>query len=112
MPKHASRDLAHALQVMSTRSRLQEAREDTTCLLLCKLEQIVRDNELALRTFAEELAHDPKRAEQVMHSLLGLIVQYAERSGGFLALCSYLASNIGEDSPMPGMAEADRKWTT
>lgn len=105
-------DMRQVMQVLHRRSRLQEARADTTCLLLCKLTSIVENNERPIQTFMEELAHDPQRSEQVMHSLLGLIVQYAERSGGFLALVNYLSSQINEESPMPGMAEADRKWTT
>jgi hypothetical protein len=100
------------LQVLALRTRIQEAREDTTALLLCKLTQIVQENDRPLRMLMDEIAHDPARSEQVIHSLIGLVVQYSEKSAGFVPLCTYLSESIGRDSPMPGMAEADRKWVT
>lgn len=105
-------DAQAALQLISRRSRIQEAREDTTALLLCKLTQIVQENDRPLLMLMEEISHDPKRAEQALHSLIGLVVQYSEKAGGFLPLCTYLSQSIARDDPMPGMAEADRKWTT
>lgn len=101
---------AQALQILGRRTRIQEAREDTTAILLCKLTQIVQDNDRPLLMLMEEISHDPKRSEQVIHSLIGLVVQYSEKSAGFLPLCSYLSESISRESPMPGMAESDRKW--
>jgi hypothetical protein len=105
-------DAQAALQILSKRSRIQEAREDTTAILLCKLTQIVQENDRPLLQLMDEIAHDPRRAEQVIHSLIGLVVQYSEKSAGFLPLCEYLSSSIAHDSPMPGMAESDRRWVT
>jgi hypothetical protein len=103
-------DAQQALQILSRRTRIQEAREDTTAILLCKLTQIVQENDRPLLMLMDEISHDPKRAEQVIHSLIGLVVQYSEKSAGFLPLCTYLSESIGHDSPMPGMSESDRRW--
>lgn len=106
-----SYDSQRAIHLISQRSRVQEAREDTTALLLCKLTHIVQDNGRPLQQLMDEIAHDPRRAEQVIHSLVGLVVQYSEKAGGFLPLCNYLV-NVLPQEQMPGLAEMDRKWVT
>jgi hypothetical protein len=108
MSRNGKYDTQAAIQLIRKRGRIQEAREDTTALLLCKLESIVRDNDVPIRMMMDEISQDPKRAEQVMHSLIGLIVQYSEAAAGFLPLCGYLAETLGDD-PLPGLTEV--KWT-
>ena len=95
--------------ILRSRTRAQESREDTTALLLCKLVHIVEDNQRPYYTLMEELKADPERMENVVHALVGLVVQYAEGARGFLALCEHLIGKLKERKldELPGI---QTKW--
>ena len=71
-------------------SKAQVAREDCTALCLAKMVAIAEDKTRAYYQLVDEIATTKERAEGVIHSLMGLVVQYAEGSAGFLKLCQHL----------------------
>lgn len=97
-----------AIYDIMARSKQAKSREDINALCVAKLAQICFDNEDGIRNIGMDIAEDRERAYGAMMGLLGLIVQYAERSGSFVALCNYLTSQAGEDHMVPGLSEA--KW--
>jgi hypothetical protein len=97
------------IEILKARNDAIMAKEDTTALLLTKLVWITSDDDRAFKEFLAELVQDPVRVGNVVHSLVGLVVQYSERAAGFLALCEYLTSRIAQrqQEQLPGMTV---KW--
>lgn len=82
--------------ILRSITRAQAAREDTTALLLAKMVQIAEQKDRPYYMQMEELISTSQRAENVIHSLVGLVVQYAEGAGGYLALCMHLVKQLEE----------------
>lgn len=80
--------------ILRSMDRATRAREDTTALLLAKLVHVVEENPRAYYRLMEEIKQEPERAENVIHSLVGLVVQYSEGATGFLKLCEVLAQRV------------------
>jgi len=97
------------IEILKARNDAILAKEDTTALLLTKLVWITSDDDRAFKEMLAELVSDPIRAGNVIHSLVGLVVQYSEQAAGFLALCEYLTSRIAQrqQDQLPGLAV---KW--
>lgn len=98
----------HGPTILRHRTRAQEAREDTTALLLAKMVQIAEQKDEPYMRQMDELVSTPKRAENVIHSLVGLVVQYSEGRSpgpGFLKLCEYLTQRLVERKyeTLPGL---------
>ena len=77
-------------------TKAQVAREDCTALCLAKMVAIAEDKTRAYFQLVDEICTTKERAQGVIHSLMGLVVQYAEGSGGFLRLCSHLVRMLEE----------------
>lgn len=97
----------NGLIFLHNRSRAQAAREDTTALLLAKMVQIAEQKDEPYFLSVEEVLSTQKRAENVIHSLVGLVVQYSENAAGFLALCNFLTQRLIERKldQLPGPLE-------
>lgn len=97
-----------ALRDIMAKNKQTQSREDVTALLVGKLAEIVYDNP-GIREIGMEIASDRDRAYGAMMGLMGLVVQYAERSGGLVALCEYLTTKAYDtDGTLPGLSEA--RW--
>jgi hypothetical protein len=98
-----------ALYDIMAKSKVQQSRDDINALCVAKLSQICFNNDAGIQEVGMEIGSDRDRAYGAMMGLLGLIVQYAERSGGFIALCNYLTDQQGKiGETLPGLSEA--KW--
>lgn len=86
----------HGPVILRSLSKAQAAREDTTALLLAKLVHIVETNPRSYYQMIEQIKDDPDRAENVIHALVGMVVQYSEGATGFLKLCETLTQRLVE----------------
>ena len=84
----------HGPTILHNRTKAQAAREDTTALLLAKMVQIAEQRDEPYFMSVEEVTETRARAENVIHSLVGLVVQYAEAGAGFLKLCEFLTQRL------------------
>lgn len=75
-------------------SKAQVAREDCTAICLAKMVAIAEDKTRPYFQLVDEICTTKERALGVIHSLMGLVVQYAEGAGGFLKLCEHLVRMI------------------
>lgn len=98
-----------AIYDIMAKSKVAQSRDDVNALCVAKLAQIVFQAEASMQEVGMEIASDRDRAYGAMMGLLGLVVQYAERSGSFVALCNYLTSQQHKQGEtLPGLSEA--KW--
>lgn len=96
--------------ILRTITKAQAAREDATALILAKMVSIAENKDRAYFQLVDEVSTTKERARNVIHAYIGIIVQYAEGAGGFLALCEHLVKRLQErqiEGSLPIMGE---KW--
>jgi len=99
--------------ILRRMSKAQRCKEDTTALLLAKMLWIGTDNTKPyFRTVDEIVNGDEKeRIENVIHTLVGYIVQLSEGAGnqGFLWLCTWLAMSM-QDKRLTQLPDLHETW--
>ena len=76
--------------VLGNASQAKDCKDDVCALLLFKLVSIAEDNDNFYNQLMEELIASPRRQANVLHALLGMVVQYAEATRvGYIGLCDH-----------------------
>lgn len=99
-------------RVLGSASEAKDCRDDVCALLLFKLVDIAEDNPKWYNQLMEELIANPRRQGNVVHSLLGMVVQYAEATNvGYIGLCEFLTQRMKDRrfDELPGLDNA--LWT-
>ena len=105
-------------KVLHRMNQANQARLDTTALLLSKLVAIMTDNDRPYFQLVDDIIHanegnTDQRIENVIHTLVGYVVQLSEgrmAAQGYLALCNWLAQRMVENrlDETPAMTESWR----